>query len=245
MRTVRKVFYDAIVDGNWEDICSVYTAITGEEAPTKTIVTSCNTVDDILNQSMQVAAVISSERPMTENVTMVGPISDTIFGDNEEENLIQEPLVEPLVIPVPVADMTDMTDMTDSLPQADDSPQTDEFYIEHGKQNSVNKDGKSRCSKKPMVIPEKRKNLFHDNGKAYSNEKVSVSPALGVQEISPRGERANAKKVQVTCKICGITEEVSVLLSSGYRKNPEENTYKCNACNSPTARAKELRQQRN
>jgi hypothetical protein len=103
-----------------------------------------------------------------------------------------------------------------------------------------------------MQIPEKRKNRFRDNGRAFANEKVTNNPddpSLGIQMIRPRGgERIDGNdtggQVDVVCGLCGETDTVVPRLAVGYNSNPEHNTYRCNSCASPSGRSRVMRKQR-
>jgi hypothetical protein len=131
-----------------------------------------------------------------------------------------------------------------------------EFYIEHGnQQHAVNDDGESRCRKESMQIPDQRKNRFHDNGKAFADEKVTThpdDPNLGIQSIRPRSLVRDTElgvntgtNVAVVCGLCGVQEEIAASLAVGFNPDPDHNTYRCNECNTPNGRAKVMRKQRN
>lgn len=250
MSTVREIFFDAIVNRDWGDICTVYEALTGEPAPD--IPPQTSALSDVLNQPLEVTKPVN---PMDQQLDVAAnetaDADDLLMPVEESTTIItstQIPDILPATPPVVQRAMEPA-----QLPPDDAAA---EFYIEHGsQQGGVNDDGETQCRKESMSIPQARKNRFHDNGRAFADEKVTTNPddpKLGIQSIRPRGlvrdEELGANTggtKDVICKLCGKNETVAARLAVGFNPDPEHNTYKCNECNTPNGRAKVMRRQRN
>jgi uncharacterized protein YlaI len=238
MSTVKDTFRDAISSGDWNQICRVFTALTGEAAPVPPTAQEPS-LSTLLEQPMDdpLSAPMDGPEPTIEDDDDGYWSEDDLIADEEEAEPEPDDTPQVFVPPEP-----------DNTPDADDP--ASEFYIEHGDAAEENEDGERRCRREPMRIPRQRTNRFRDNGKAFADEKVTVNddPKLGVQKIRPRGNRdANkdtGKKVKVQCSLCDKKEEVAARLAVGYSKKPDDNTYKCNSCNSPSGRAKVMRRKR-
>ena len=211
--TIRDTFRDAIANGSWEDIARVYEAITGEKAPQIVHVAVKDSMADLLSRPM---GEVFQTGPQGERMEMVlpGPTPETevhIHGS--------------LLVP---------TEDDASIPKQTDDGH-DDFSIQHGKPQSggADEDGKTFASREPIPnYPDGRPNQFHDNGKAFKDEKVTENPddpTLGVQVIGERGGR-KATMINVQCRLCNKQESVSPALAQGHHTDPMHNTYTCNAC---------------
>jgi len=271
MSTIKEVFRDAIAHSNWDDICRVYEAITGELAPSPPMEPSPGTLADILNQSLEEADEQLDPYPEEDDVRGIptphddttppepdGTISVPPIQSNADNQVTSDIIskchkaVDDLLDDVTY---TPPEDTDTATPQPNSDTETNEFHIEHGNTApTTNEEGEQQCRKEAMVIPEERTNRFRDNGKAYADEKVTNdpnNPKLGIQIIRPRGNRDDellgadtGGTIEATCSLCGETAKIATNLSHGFHKNPEHNTYKCNACNTPNGRNKALRKQR-
>jgi hypothetical protein len=222
----------------------VYEAITGEAAPDVIV----PRVVDVLDQPMNF--VTQPANPLDQEMEEVPADDDDNLLDAQDDLLM--PADEAQII-------VTSTTLPDILPTLPPDDVASEFYIEHGSQTvTTNDDGAAPCRKEDMGLPAnmKRKNRFHDNGRAFSDEKVTNHPdkaELGVQSIRPRGlvrgdddmGTDTGSTIEVLCRLCGKTETVSAQLALGSNTDPDHNTYKCNACNTPNGRAKVMRATRN
>jgi hypothetical protein len=239
-RTVREIFHDAIASGNWQDICRVYEAIVGEEAPQP---------PDILGQMLPPATTTNPLDQVLEDEPQRDMAGSQVRVDPPVPNTIEAELVAP---EEPMASTPSPVIVVPN-PTPNDTAET-EFHLEQGAFKGGNQDSGDgrKCRREPMQIPEKRKNRFRDNGRAHADEKVTKhpnDPSLGIQKIRPRGvERLDGNdtggQVVVTCGLCGETETVVPRLAVGYDSNSEHNTYRCNSCASPSGRNRALRKQR-
>jgi len=244
-KTVKETFRDAIAAGDWKSIRRVYKVITGETAPEPPKQPSPqDTLQSLLDKPLAATrsrSVDPMDQPMEEPET-----------EAEEEMLVARPDPGPLLGNAGAI----LAEDEPPTPTADKTVTPEDFSIQHGTVDGdrTNADGKTKCKKEPMNIPKQRKNLFHDNGKAFADEKVTENPgdvSLGIQMVRPRGpvrdEEIGANtggKTEVTCGLCGKTEVVADRLAVGFSKDPMNNTYRCNSCSSPNGRAKAMRAQR-
>ncbi len=236
-KTVQENFYDGISEGDWKKIRRVYKAITGETAPqAPEPVRAQDMVANVLNQPMQSVRGVKSEpvNPLEQ------VMEDDDYDDSEEYVELEAGIHEGIDNgdPAPL--------MTDDI--------ASEFFIKHNNKTTgpTNEAGKIQCRKESMIIPKDRPQ-WKDDGVAFANEKVTEhpdDPSLGIQKVSDRtGFREDgvdtSSKSEVRCSLCNKTESVASSLASGFAENKEFNTYKCNKCNTPSGRAKVLREQRN
>lgn len=213
MMTTKQAFKHGIQEGNWDVICDVYRTMTGEEPPEPPKpIVVKNEFEDILNSTMEVADIIAQSSIQCEANLYVED------HDDKDDEDIEEP-----------------------------RRQSDEDFTMPSKADGKKTKGR-RCKKEPLVLG-KQKNKFVDDGTQFEDERVDMNPnkpELGIRKVRPRGERPDdsntGNKVNVVCSLCGKEESVSPLLSRGYSTNKDDNTYKCNECNSPQGRAKLLRQ---
>jgi len=61
MATVKEIFYEGILEGNWENIRTVYEKITGEEAPIQKEQNTSLCLNDILNEEVDKESNVSDE----------------------------------------------------------------------------------------------------------------------------------------------------------------------------------------
>lgn len=256
MKTVREIFRDGIEEGDWEAIRLCFKAITGEEAPEAPKPLDSPGIDDILNQGLDVPAQpahpldqmieYEQESDTTEDAPLILPASVTVEEDDDEDADLVAPEEEYPQVPNVKKGLL-------AIGEADDEGNVDvasEFYIDQGQddRNRQREDGETVCRKEPMSIPDRRKNRFKDNGKAFADQKMSSRPdavtaGLGTGGMSER-ERNESELVRVQCGLCDTWEDVSPMLATRYHKDPQHNTYRCNTCTSPSGRAKAERARR-
>lgn len=92
--------------------------------------------------------------------------------------------------------------------------------------------------KQKMLIPEpgKRPNRFQDKQK-------SVIPPSTHTRKSVEDRQQTSTQVDVVCSLCKESGKISETLAQGYSKDPDDNTYKCNECNTPAGRRNYLKKQ--
>jgi len=264
MKTVKETFRDAISEGDWNEICRVFTAMTGEAAPIPPTAQEPS-LDTMLDQPMgdpldtpMTVPVQPTDFPFpqSDKPALLGPSptpEEDVWEDDGGAVAAEETLVAPIseavvkqIIPEPIP----------PTPPAQPDDVAAPFYIEHGTptQGATNEDGETACRKESMSIPEQRENRFRDNGKAFAHEKVNKNPddpTLGIQSIRPRGLVRDkdlgvdtGAMVDVWCGLCKKREKVSARLASNFRDDPDNNPYRCNDCSTPSGRAKVMRKQR-
>lgn len=104
-------------------------------------------------------------------------------------------------------------------------------------------DNKRETRKVSLSIPTKRQNLFVDKLDIAPDELVTKKPYLGVANPRPR-EKAPSKQINVVCSICNGKFKVFEGLATGWSKDKENNTWKCNDCCTESGRRKIKRRER-
>jgi hypothetical protein len=154
-------------------------------------------------------------------------ILDTAMVESQPTNIMDESMVE---------DEHDIVTSTTEDPQ-----QNGDVDFTMPQKPRTHTDGQTRqCRREPIGKP---KNTWVDDGTEHADESVKIRPELGVPHVRKRDDSRDpnigidtGKKTLVMCALCGREEVVSSRLAIGYNPDPEENTYRCNNCLSPTSR---------
>lgn len=220
----------AVKEQDWLKVCAVYTAITGKP--------------------------LSPPKPKTLdllNLEIPEELLEQFNDQDEEEDEYDEPPY------IPDGDENDMPEDGEPEPEIEDSKKKDDefdkFAISHGVQGQTqNSDGKTLMRKEPMNIPRKRTNKFKDNLNDDLGDLKKNNPILE-KVYSKAGRRVSrkdlsetaadtSKKIDVQCSLCNRKQKVSPLLARGWKKEKEQNTYRCTECDTPSGRVRAERSKR-
>ncbi len=240
--TLKTLFFNAIKEGNWENIRLVYRTMTGEEAPQPPTSNAPSIdIDSFLGQEIVYG---------TGNPNPANPYDMGMGLGYEEDEQEDSPAYEDEVLSDSEPQDNQKVDTSEPQDGNTDDDVYQEFRVQHGDSQGGEKgEGGRKCKALPFT-PKKTK-MWVDDGRAFENEKVTNNPALGVKNPRQRDPNRDedigvntSKKVHVVCSLCGKQEDVASVLASRYNPDPEENTYRCNDCSTPNGRAKVLRKLR-
>jgi len=216
----------AVLEQDWKTVCVVYTAITGEPLSPPEPKKEANLFD------MEISEDLLAELGIGDSQADIAP---PLVSEDEDEG---EP--EPLK-KKEVGQKSLSSNRESFISKARD---TDKLPA------NKRDDGKVEARKEPMQIPKSRKNVWEDDLtiapkliKANNSQlEILYGPS---HDKTPKEEKEKETgEVNVVCSFCGQANTVVKSLAVGYNSNPEENTYECTSCCTPSGRAKVLRQQR-
>lgn len=222
----------AVEEGDWKKVCAVYTAITGEP--------------------------LSPPQPKKKeldlaNFEITPELLQAIMGDENQQKKTQqamydegpwedEPVEEKVVESPPPKIITELP----SQPRVKDP---NDFSVAPRVQRR--QDGKQQARKEPMSIPKSRSNRFQDNLNLETKDLKENNPKLaamygdgGSRRVLRDESESTGKYIHVECSLCGKEEDVVSSLAVGYHHSQDENTYRCNSCNTPSGRRKAERRLR-
>lgn len=234
----------AVEEQNWLKVCAVYTAITGEKLsppqpkPKKVSLLELEIPDELLEEVNATRNDDDDEEEEYDELPTIPIDSDEIEEAKGEESLIIDVDPEPEEVEV-----------------SKKKGSEDEFAISHGLQNQTSSsDGNGTIMRKVPIgdVKGKRPNKFRDNLAVEAGDLKKNNPILK-KVYGKVGSRASrdlieapdtSKLYAVQCSLCGKKQKVTAVLSKGYHKEEEQNTYRCNECNTPTGRARVARRER-
>jgi hypothetical protein len=232
----------AVEEQDWLKVCAVYTAITGKPlAPPKKKVSllEMDIPDDLLES---INATRNDDDDDEDDEYEDFPEVPVIEQDDEVDDDTAELLIE-AVDPEPV-------EVEDSKKKDGES----EFAISHGLQNQkASSDGNGTIMKKVPMGGSKMQNKFKDNLSVKAGDLKKNNPLLKKIYGKAGGTRASrdlidapdtAKTIGVQCSLCDKKQKVTLALARGYNKDPDQNTYRCNECDTPSGRARSARRNR-
>lgn len=237
----------AVEEQDWIKVCKVYTAITGKplSPPKKKVSLLELEIPEDLLEDIEATRNDDDEDEDEE----YDDIPDSSVDDNYEENGEEEEDDEvPLIIDSPAE--PEPVEVEVSKKKGGES----EFSISHGVQGpKASSDGNGTImTKVPIVKDGPRKNKFKDNLAVKAGDLKKNNPIL--KKIYGKGStRATRELIDapdtgklyaVECSLCKKAGKVTAALARGYNKNPENNTYRCTECDTPSGRAKLARRER-
>lgn len=229
----------AVEEGDWKKVCAVYTAITGKPLsppkPKKVELDLANFEvtpellaailgDDAQQDSVRQAMIDDTGWSYEEDAAAQAEANDLGRPEQVEENQ-KAPVVSKPIIKDP-----------------------NDFSVAPRVQRR--QDGKQQARKEPMTIPRQRTNKFQDTLVLEAKDLKQNNPKLAAMygDASRRVLRdeteSTGSEVDVECSLCGIQQRVASPLAVGWHPSPDENTYRCNSCNTPSGRRKAERRLR-
>lgn len=229
----------AVEQEKWELVCAAYTAITGKPLsppkpkPKEIDFSEFEIPDSLLNINLDVEE---------EHDTIVLPTKEQVIlltGETQEEAIVLPPKKD-----------------EEDHPSPKTTPSGESSYIAQARSEDSlyegSQDGQTAAKKKPMKIEQRRLNQFKDT--LQEDAHLLKANNQNMQKLyqnatHPRnirdGEKAvdTGAAVQVQCSICETKERVSAALAHGYSSDPDNNTYKCNACCTSRGRRRVKREQ--
>jgi hypothetical protein len=175
------------------------------------------------------------------------------MGDESQQDAIKQAMIDDPGWSENEGEDVDAED-EDSLPEE----QSQRAYIENAepikkkdpndfsvpKRVPQGQEGKQAARKEPMNIPKSRQNKFKDSMSLESKDLKKNNPKLAAMygDSSHRVVRdeseSTGSQIHVECSLCGKEETVASSLAIGYHHIKDENTYRCNSCNTPSGRRK-------
>lgn len=241
----------AVKEQDWLKVCAAYTAITGKPlSPPKPKV-------DYANFEIPDLAKLMGQFDFTG-----GSVAQ---HEDEEENDDEYDFNS-----IPKLDEDDYEENSDGgtdidPPDEEDEPEPenkvskkkgefDQFAISHGVQTQASsQDGKTLMRKEPMTLPRERKNKFKDN-LTFDRKDLKENNPILAKVYDKAGVRASRdliedaadtrQMIKVTCFVCNRTQKVSSIHAHGWNPDKQQNTYRCNECNTPSGLLKASRRNR-
>jgi hypothetical protein len=106
----------------------------------------------------------------------------------------------------------------------------DDWIEDENSQFTGDADG-AQARREKFEATEDRDNKFVDNQGVHKKERVDINPMMGASEREPEPEKKRKTGlIKVQCSVCDKKEETSRSLATKYKKDPDNNTYRCNAC---------------
>lgn len=242
MATFKELFHDGIKYGDWEKIKLAYKTITKEEPPKQEleVVTleekqAYFSIDSILDMEVEeighdkdilvIPKVTQEEKTLKdanelENVFVKQPKKrGRPKGSRKKKATVENTQLENTQLKNPLVESS-----------LEENKLEEDFKIEQNLNLGGGKDGDGKkCKRMKMEIPEKRENEWIDDFSEHTDEDVRKNPSLGKQ-INSSGKRSELKKIAVKCFICGKKEHAFPTNALGYKKNDDENSYRCENC---------------
>lgn len=220
-------FRQAIQSGDWEQVCKVFTKITGEHVDPPVITPAFADMDMEEDEPTSPADL---------------EMEDDEEGDEEDEEAPVEK-VEAQTPPLPQS--TRRATVEDFKVE-----RTDAATENDGGKRLARKMPMNRKGKKNRFI-DNQKVAMKDS--VLANPLLGVqNPVPRGQRDLIEGASDTSIKVDVICSLCGKQESVSQALAVGWVKEKagtpiedSNNTYKCNHCQTPLGRTELLRRDRN
>lgn len=237
----------AVEEGDWKKVCAVYTAITGKPLsppkPKKPEIDLANfeitpellaaiTGDDAQQDAVRQAMIEDTEWSYEEDAAAQAEANDLGREEPVEETSQRSYLENPKA---PVVSKPIIKDPND-------------FSVAPRVQRR--QDGKQPARKEPMSIPNQRTNRFQDNLQLESKDLKKNNPKLEAMygDASRRVLRdeteSTGHEIDVECSLCGEHQRIASSLATGYHPSKDENTFRCNSCNTPSGRRKAERRLR-
>lgn len=231
----------AVEEQDWFKVCAVYTAITGKplNPPAKKVSLLEMDIPDELLENINATRNDDEEYEDFPGPAKVGM---GVEEDDEEDEDVVPLLVDTQAQPEPV-------EVEVSKKKGGES----EFAISHGVQGpKASSDGNGTIMTKVPITQAPRKNKFKDNLAVKAGDLKKNNPILKkiYGEGSTRATRDlidapdTSKLYSVVCSLCNKSGKVTAALARGYNKDPENNTYRCTECDTPSGRAKLARRER-
>ena len=232
-----QVLKQAVLNRDWNLVCTVYTAITGEPlSPPKTEAETLADMDIDLGSRLNPVATVELEQHEVQEE----PEEDEGAGNTASGIALVGEDIE--------YDEEDLEEGQGVVPEKEIAEEFKDCVVRtKGEDTDDALKGSSeelgeKCKREPFRKPKKgkRKNRFKDDRRAFSRQDVtkydkdehgrplSVKVATGRSSDSDNPD--TSKKVKVTCKNCKRKFEVAASLATGHNRNPEYNRWKCNDC---------------
>lgn len=226
----------AVVEGDWKKVCAVYTAITGEPLtppkPKKKELDLANF--EITPELLQ--AIMGDDDQETLSLPAGWSEDEAAAAEAEANDLgIHEETSQRAYLENPTAPVI-------SKPVASKKKDPNDFSV--AKRVQRNQEGKQAARKEPMNIPKQRTNKFQDTLSLETKDLQSNNPKLAAMygDASRRVLRdeneSTGNEIDVKCSLCERQETVATSLAVGWHPSEDENTYRCNSCNTPSGRRK-------
>jgi len=252
MAKLATVMKKAIEEGDWDAICRIYTAMTGEPIePPKLIIPSMrdmanldmNTLDPLVTVQVEMDTEDDEEDDEEDEEAEEDDEEGIDEGLEEFETVLQQS-PQHLVKPPKRTGAADYSEII-----APSKGKKTEQRLRKGDHD----DDEVEARKVPMGTPlagKKKvgilKKQWADSGKLHRKD-VEIDRKLSVSDPIPRGDRDSTdvgvdtgKKMKVVCSECGGTFKVNPALAYGYRKKGV-NTWKCNECTTSRRPQREAR----
>lgn len=232
----------AVEEGDWKKVCAVYTAITGKPlAPPKPKKVELDLAN--FEVTPELLAAILGDDAQQDSVRQA-MIDDTGWS-YEEDAAAQAEANEPVEETSQRAHLEKPIAPVVSKPIIKDP---NDFSVAPRVQRR--QDGKQPARKEPMTIPSQRSNKFQDNLQLEAKDLKKNNPKLEAMygDASRRVLRDETEstggEINVQCSLCGVHQRVATALAVGWHPSEDENTYRCNSCNTPSGRRKAERKLR-
>jgi hypothetical protein len=218
----------AVENENWQDVCDIYEAITGEilDPPKPKLIIP--TAEDLAD--MDLDSLRQTE----------GALDIDIVG-------LDTPVEE---VAPPQEDTKEVESTQKKSSSFIASAHKGDSPSFHGGEDE---DKGSPARKMPMDIPVQRVNKFDDDGRLCSRDKVENNENLKklYGEARDRPKRSDldgavdtSKRIDVICSLCDKEETIALSLARGWSPKPKQNRYKCAKCCTRAGQAKASREQR-
>lgn len=231
----------AVEEGDWKKVCAVYTAITGKPlSPPKPKKKELDLANFEITPDL-LQAIMGDDSQ--DDKLPAGWSEDEAAAAEEEANDLGRP--EPVEETSQRAYIENPTAPVVSKPIIKDP---NDFSVAPRVQRR--QDGKQQARKEPMTIPKQRTNKFQDTLVLEAKDLKQNNPKLAAMygDASRRVLRDETEstggEIDVECSLCGIQQTVASPLAVGWHPSPDENTYRCNSCNTPSGRRKAERRLR-
>jgi DNA-directed RNA polymerase subunit M/transcription elongation factor TFIIS len=233
----------AVRTQDWQLICTAYTAMTGEFLlPPQPKTPDFDTFDiPIPDEELKEPdwPIEDEEEPEIDD----GPTIDEEDGEQPEEELESSVII------------TDLDEAKAEIARANAKKKDRVIKRKKLSPREQGAEDGVRAKKEPIKIPSKRVNKFKDDvaketdksllqtanpqlKKLYANK----SHRLTRHDLVEEGEGVDTGlQREVVCSLCEKEEVVPVSVATGYSDDPDNNTYRCNSCSTPSGRAKVLR----